>query len=83
MMPSVSKDIEFETPSSWLLKITAEAIFCAAEPDVGIMRAWIEDVRLTWTKTGKELSADAYSRIPDDLMKWIYDELYQAHSDGL
>lgn len=82
-MHSVSKDIEFETPSGGVLKITASATFCAAEPDVGIMRAWIEDARLVWTKTGKEFSVDAYNRIPDDLMERIYDELYQAHSDSL
>ncbi len=81
-MTSVCKDIEFETPSGWVLKITADATFCAAEPDVGIMGDWIDEVRLFWTKTGKELSKAAYNRIPDCLNDQIDEELYQAHSDS-
>lgn len=82
-MTSVSKDIEFETPSGWVLKITADATFCAPEPDVGIMKAWIDEVQLSWTSTGKELSNSAYNRIPDCLHYQIDSELYQAHSDSL
>ncbi len=81
-MTSVSKDIELETPSG-LLEITADGSFCAAEPDVGIMTAWIDDVRLTWTKTGKEFSKAAYKQFPDSLYDQIHEELYQAHRDSL
>ncbi len=82
-MVNISKDIEFETPSGWMLRITADTTFCAAEPGVGIMRAWIDEVRLFWTKTGKELSKAAYNRIPNCLNDQIEDELYQAYSDSL
>ncbi len=81
-MASVSKDIEYETPSGWVWRITAEATFCAAEPDVGIMRDWVDELRLFWTSTGKELSPADYDRIPDCLNDQIDEELYQAHNDG-
>ncbi len=44
---------------------------------------FIGDVRLFWTKTGKEFSKAAYNRIPDCLNDLIDEELYQAHSDSL
>lgn len=83
MVNSVSKDIEFETPSGWMLKITAEGMIRAAEPDVGIIGEWIDEVRLLWTSSGKEFSKSAYNRIPQCLNDRIDEQLYQAYSDSL
>ena len=83
IMVSISKDIEYETPSGHIWEITAEATVQGAEPDVGVMGSWIDAVRLYWTKTGKELSKAAYDRIPVCMKRSIEEELLQAHSDSL
>lgn len=59
---TVERDIEFETPSGKVWEFSASGRICNASPSVGIMDAYIDDIRLYW-QSGKEFSQSSYARV--------------------
>jgi len=60
------------------LTLTARGSRCPAEPDVGIMHPYFEDIELLWPKTGKPVPQKMYDRVTEDEWDRAQEELMSA-----
>jgi len=76
-MADIEIDYEHESPSGHVWNITASGDEFSAEPDVGIINDYIDNVQLFWS-SGKEFSKSAYKRISQRCWENIQEELEAA-----
>ena len=76
-MAQVTQDIEYESPSGHVWRFTVTAETHRAQPDVGYSGRWLTVEEISWTKSGRELSASALKRMPQCLMDQIETELHE------